>query len=99
MADGLAWGDLVPELEGPGVGIRRMDADGLAVCLIRLDAGPGGSVRNQRISLTSTGRDVLAGREDWVRLHGIDRWLGGVHLHGREAQWRWDGEHTRLAPG
>ena len=39
MADGLAWEDMTPELEGPGVGIRRMDADGLATCLIRLDAG------------------------------------------------------------
>ena len=67
--------------------------------LIRLQAGPGGSIRSQRISLTATGRDVLAGREDWVRLHGIDRWLGGVHLHGRQAQWRWDGERSRLAPG
>lgn len=65
--------------------------------LIRLEAG--GSMRNQRVSLTATGRDVLAGREDWVRLHGIDRWLGGVHLHGREAQWRWDGERARLVPG
>ena len=39
MADGLAWDDLTPALEGPGVGIRRMDADGLAICLIRLDGG------------------------------------------------------------
>ncbi len=39
MADGLAWDDLTPELEGPGVGIRRTDAGGLAICLIRLDAG------------------------------------------------------------
>ena len=39
MADGLAWGDLAPELEGPGVGIRRTDAGGLAMCLIRLNAG------------------------------------------------------------
>ena len=38
MADGMAWEDLTPELEGPGVGIRRMDAGGLATCLIRLDA-------------------------------------------------------------
>ena len=29
MADGNAWEDLAPELEGPGVGIRRMDAGGL----------------------------------------------------------------------
>jgi hypothetical protein len=39
MADGLAWDDLNPELEGPGVEIRRSDSDGLATCLIRLDAG------------------------------------------------------------
>lgn len=39
MADGLAWDDLAPELEGPGVRIRRADADGLAMCLIRLKAG------------------------------------------------------------
>src|SRR5262249_62072159 len=39
MADGLAWDDLTPELEAPGVGIRRADAGGLATCIIRLDAG------------------------------------------------------------
>ena len=39
MADGLAWDNLTPELQGPGVGIRRIDAGGLAVCVIRLDAG------------------------------------------------------------
>lgn len=39
MADGLAWEDLTSELEGPGVEIRRSDADGLATCLVRLDAG------------------------------------------------------------
>ena len=39
MADGLAWDDLPTELEGPGVAIRRKDFDGLAMCLIRLDAG------------------------------------------------------------
>jgi hypothetical protein len=39
MGDGLAWDDLAPELAGPGVAIRRTDADGLATCLIRLDGG------------------------------------------------------------
>jgi len=39
MADGLAWDDLTPQLEGPGVAIRRVDADGLAMCLIRPEAG------------------------------------------------------------
>ncbi|MGN6167356.1 MAG: hypothetical protein ACTHQQ_04180, partial [Solirubrobacteraceae bacterium] len=39
MAAGSAWDDLTPELEEPGVGIRRTDAGLLAMCLIRLDAG------------------------------------------------------------
>lgn len=40
--------------------------------------------------LTETGREVLAGRADHVRLNGINRWLGGVHLVGHETLWRWD---------
>lgn len=47
-------------------------------------------------SLTSTGREVLAGRADHVRLSGINRWLGGVHLVGAEALWRWDEAKQRL---
>jgi hypothetical protein len=39
MADGITWDDLPIELAGPGTEIRRRDFDGLAVCLIRLDAG------------------------------------------------------------
>jgi hypothetical protein len=34
-----------------------------------------------------------------VRLNGIDRWLGGVHLQGGEAAWRWDADAGRLARG
>jgi hypothetical protein len=45
---------------------------------------------------TEAGRAVLAGEDDHVRLNGIDRWLGGVHLHGDEAAWRWDGSRGRL---
>ena len=50
-----------------------------------------------RASLTTSGREVLEERDDWVRIRGIDRWLGGVHLQGSEAAWRWDGEAGRLA--
>jgi hypothetical protein len=32
------------------------------------------------LRLTDTGARVLAGAADHVRLNGIDRWLGGVHL-------------------
>ncbi len=42
------------------------------------------------VELTDDGRDVMAGRQDWVKLNGIDRWLGGVHLIGTESEWRWN---------
>lgn len=67
--------------------------------LVRLEREPGSGLRGLRVILTSTGLDVLEGRDDWVRIHGIERWLGGVHLHGREAQWRWDPARDRLVPG
>ena len=41
------------------------------------------------IALTDAGRQVLGGGADRVKLCGIDRWLGGVHLHGRGPGWRW----------
>lgn len=54
----------------------------------------------QRVVLTMHGGRVLGGRADQVQLNGIDRWLGGVHLHGPEAPWRWDGRGRRLVrPG
>jgi hypothetical protein len=67
--------------------------------LLRLETAGGSSPRALRLSLTASGREVLAGKDDWVRMRGIDRWLGGVHLHGREAQWRWDPDRSRLVPG
>lgn len=46
--------------------------------------------RGTRLRLTDTGARVLAGDADHVTLNGIDRWIGGVHLHGPYARWRWD---------
>ena len=40
--------------------------------------------------MTDQGRAVLDGQEDFVRRNGIDHWLGGVHLEGNEAAWRWE---------
>ena len=42
------------------------------------------------LELTPSGRAALAGEADHVALNGIDRWIGGVHLSGPEAAWRWD---------
>jgi hypothetical protein len=44
-----------------------------------------------RLRPTPAGRRVLRGEADHVALNGIDRWVGGVHLHGTAAaRWRWD---------
>jgi hypothetical protein len=63
--------------------------------LLRCEPAAGGPARAQRIALTATGREVLEGRDDWVGIRGIDRWLGGVHLQGVEAAWRWEPETGR----
>ena len=46
--------------------------------------------------LTDDGKAVLAGEEDFVVENGIDTWLGGIHLQGKEADWRWDDETRQL---
>lgn len=48
------------------------------------------------LSLTDTGRAVLAGEQDRVRLCGIDRWVGGTHIEGDGPVWRWDDEDDRV---
>ena len=47
-------------------------------------------------SLTDAGRAVIDGRGDAIQLNGIDRWIGGVHLVGADAEWRWDGSSGRI---
>ena len=54
--------------------------------------------RQTRLSLTEVGRHVLDGRADHVALNGIDRWIGGVHLQGRDVPWRWN-EGTETVTG
>jgi hypothetical protein len=58
--------------------------------LLRLD--PPGRPANPAtgVRLTDTGARVLAGQADQIALNGIDRWIGGVHLHGHHVPWRWD---------
>ena len=51
------------------------------------------------LAITDTGRDVLAGKLDWIELNGIDRWLGGVHLQTNQPAWRWDEQTCRLVAG
>jgi hypothetical protein len=62
-----------------------------ALPLVHLDtSSEPGTPGLHGVSLTPLGREVLAGRADYVRLNGLDRWIGGVHLRGRGVPWRWD---------
>lgn len=54
---------------------------------------------HQQLVLTDAAQRVLAGELDAVAAHGIDRWLGGVHLRSGGV-WRWDPDAERLrGPG
>jgi hypothetical protein len=76
--------------------VRTLAETGLP--LVQLDP-PGEHVpfARQAIALTSLGRQVLAAHADHARLNGIDRWIGGVHLRGRNPAWRWDMERGVVA--
>jgi hypothetical protein len=50
----------------------------------------------QHITLTDTGRAVLAGQAYQIALNGIDSWLCGVHLHAEGPLWRWHVQRQRL---
>jgi hypothetical protein len=46
--------------------------------------------------ITAGGEAIVTGKEDFVLRNGIDIWLGGVHLQGKESRWRWDEETQQL---
>lgn len=52
--------------------------------------------RNAEMALTEAGRQVLGCEKDWIAMGGSDRWLGGVHLAGSAATWRWDSDAGAL---
>jgi hypothetical protein len=54
--------------------------------------------RTAGVSITDAGRRVLAGEEDHVVLNGVDRWVGGVHLEGREVPRFDEGIEAVVAP-
>jgi hypothetical protein len=83
---------------GDGFGFRILARlAGARVPLVEADP-PGEVAAGTRLRVTDAGRRVLAGEADHVALNGIDRWVGGVHLHGEAAPWRWD-EATESVAG
>ncbi len=47
------------------------------------------------VAVTALGRRVLAGDADWLEAAGIDRWIGGVHLHSAKPT-RWDDDKVQF---
>jgi hypothetical protein len=59
--------------------------------LVTLDVQPReGRLPSGQVSVTETGRRVLARQADHVRLNAPSRWIGGTRLHS-DRQWRWTG--------
>ena len=58
-------------------------------------AGRAGPARQEVTAATACAPRPARGcaRKRHVALNGVDRWVGGVHLHGPEARWRWDEGH------
>ncbi|HXD33447.1 MAG TPA: hypothetical protein VN643_20155 [Pyrinomonadaceae bacterium] len=52
-------------------------------------------VKGAAYEITDRGRAVLKGDADFVKLNGIDIWLGGVHLTN-DHLWRWDDDANKL---
>lgn len=69
--------------------------------ILALDPSPrgNGNVFRSRVTLTDTGRAMLAGQLDRVETCGIDRWLGGVHLQGDGTMWRWNNAEQTMSRG
>jgi hypothetical protein len=83
---------------GDGSFYRIMAA--LSACrhpLVEVLGTPQSGLRS--VTITAAGQDVLDGRSDHIELNGIDQWLGGVHLEGDKAAWRWDRRSSRLVAG
>ena len=79
----------VAAMERPNHGLWFGDRV-LALTLRALASAPAPALAADAVALTPFGEDLLAGRADWVRDHGVDRWRGGVRLAGRGPVWRWD---------
>ena len=58
-------------------------------------AAPLVSREGDRLGLSEVGRAVLDGREDFVRVGSLQRWVGGVRL-SRDNLWRWDSDRRTL---
>jgi hypothetical protein len=48
------------------------------------------SWQRERLTITPLGREVLAGKVDWLSLSPPVRWLGGTCIDAKQSCWRWN---------
>jgi hypothetical protein len=94
LGDASFAGYLAALAAGDAPLLRAVDDGALGVPYV--DALP--RFMSRRVALTPLGERVIAGDADRIAEHGIDRWIGGVHLEGRAVAWRWDRAEGRLSP-
>jgi len=56
---------------------------------------PPKDLRKWRVYITDTGKEVLSGKKDFVKINGIDKWLGGTHINKNNI-YRWDEKNKKL---
>jgi len=66
--------------------------------LYQVDGDDGGLPwPKRRLAITETGRDVLAGKTDFLSLYRGERWVGGVRIRDDGPCPRWDPANGRLS--
>lgn len=53
------------------------------------------SDKNQKLTITETGKDVLSGKINWLDITKINKWIGGVNLT-HDNLWYWNSINKSL---
>jgi hypothetical protein len=90
MGDWSFWQFAYDLSQSPSPLVIRQNGGAFQLSRFSSDTARQPEFLEQELLLTEQGNAVLAGQGDWMQMHGIDRWLGGVHLRGHQPAWRWD---------
>lgn len=91
MGDLEFWYYLAKMIEGPG---SLLAMDGTASFPDFKRAVP--QFQDRVLQVTDQGRELLDGKVDYACTGMIDKWVGGVHVHGENPSWRWDPERKSV---
>jgi len=53
------------------------------------------TAKDQELTITPVGLEVLSGKRNWLEVTNIDHWIGGVHLEGDNI-WYWDPDSSSI---